>query len=479
MRVITASYHLAILPEHQGNPLIESLPKKVSDADLGIQLSSYPNATPQERKLEPIFRTEYLARLKDLRQPLPVYINCFRAIETAIKEGYSTKNPLSPTTANYIHYTVDNRPEISPLTGFFSPKGCGITVIGESGVGKTCMLEQILNCYPDVIEHKSYNLEDIFIRQVVWLKVDCPADSSIKALCYSILTELDNKLGSVPVKRAATIPLLLEQIEARIKSCFLGILVIDEMQNLNLAKTGGADRLLSFIHSLVNNLGIPVLFCANPPFNELLAKTLKTARRAESNGYFEITLLENDDEWMLFIEELWVLQWTRVYTPLTPELSDKLFELSVGNIELAVRIFRECQRLLIGQENEEITPEVLDYSASTSIRASKQAVDEIRLKRSLGILKRQHKQPDGDSNIKEDTLLKDNSNFLLIPGDLSRPHHHEFSVSIYEKLNAHTIAELIKDQDIFQRYVHQTISMDELFLKGIVCDTLISPDSEV
>ncbi|MCL7891042.1 ATP-binding protein, partial [Klebsiella pneumoniae] len=36
------------------------------------------------------------------------------------------------------------------------------------------------------------------------------------------------------------------------------------MQNLNLAKTGGADRLLGFIHNLVNNLGIPILFCANP-----------------------------------------------------------------------------------------------------------------------------------------------------------------------------------------------------------------------
>ncbi|MCL7891044.1 AAA family ATPase, partial [Klebsiella pneumoniae] len=82
--------------------------------------------------------------------------------------------------------------------------------------------------------------------------------------CHKILSELDSKLGFEPTKRAGTIPLLLDQIEARIKSSFLGILVIDEMQNLNLAKTGGADRLLGFIHNLVNNLGIPILFCANP-----------------------------------------------------------------------------------------------------------------------------------------------------------------------------------------------------------------------
>lgn len=98
------------------------------------------------------------------------------------------------------------------------------------------MLEQILGCFPDTIEHSQYKNHSIPLRQVVWIKVDCPDDSSVRALCHKILSELDSKLGFEPTKRAGTIPLLLDQIEARIKSSFLGILVIDEMQNLNLAK---------------------------------------------------------------------------------------------------------------------------------------------------------------------------------------------------------------------------------------------------
>ncbi|HAH3850484.1 TPA: ATP-binding protein, partial [Escherichia coli] len=292
MKLEKAKYRPAILPEHRGNPLIEALPAKHTDEELVDKLSFYPPHSFEETQLAPFERVEYLTRLKDLRQPLPIYLDCFRAVEMAIKEGYSVKNPLSPTTMNYLHYPTDRRPNIEPRTGYFKPKGCGITVIGESGVGKTCMLEQILGCFPDTIEHSQYKNHSIPLRQVVWIKVDCPDDSSVRALCHKILSELDSKLGFEPTKRAGTIPLLLDQIEARIKSSFLGILVIDEMQNLNLAKTGGADRLLGFIHNLVNNLGIPILFCANPPFNQLLSRTLKAARRAESNGYFDVVLME-------------------------------------------------------------------------------------------------------------------------------------------------------------------------------------------
>ena len=72
------------------------------------------------------------------------------------------------------------------------------------------------------------------------------------------------------------------------------------MQNLNLAKTGGADRLLEFIHNLVNNLRYThLVFCANPPFNHPPANA-KAARRAESNGYFDVDSMKNDAVWRLF-----------------------------------------------------------------------------------------------------------------------------------------------------------------------------------
>ncbi|PSJ45245.1 ATP-binding protein [Zobellella endophytica] len=473
MRHEEAKYNRAILPEHCGNPLIEALPVKLCDDDLVDVLSYYPPYSSDEMKLEPSHRVEYLTRLKALRQPLPIYFDCFRAIEIAIKEGYSAKNPLSPTTMNYLHYPVGERTKVEPGTGYFQAKGCGITIIGESGVGKTCMLEQILCHFPDTITHTRYNGMSIPLRQVVWIKVDCPEDSSIRALCHKILTELDIKMGLEPTAKERTIPSLIEQIEARIKSSFLGILVIDEMQNLNLAKTGGADRLLGFIHNLVNNLGIPIIFCANPPFNKLLSKTLKTARRAESNGYFDFELMENDEVWGVFVEELWDLQWTNVKTPLSQELNDTLYDLSVGNIDLAVRIFREAQRYIIGAEDERNTPEVLRHASSIAIRASKDITDEMKRERSISLLKRKKKESSPvleKSPSDERMSLVHSGNLQTIPGDLTRPHHPEFSSKINQLQNTEDLYPLIGDMDLIQRAATQDDPLELLRAKNILCE---------
>lgn len=338
MKVQKAKYVNAILPEHQGNPLIEALPEKKTWEELMNQFSNYPDYAEEIcDEPDPLVREEYLSRIKQLRQPLHDYYECFRLIERAIKEGYSTKNPFSPSTRCYLHHLVDEKPSIEPIDGYFQPNGDGITLIGDSGVGKTCMLEQILNYFPKVILHDTYHGKPMDVmKQVVWCKVDCSHNSSVRELCVDILSALDIALDRKRTSPGATIGALLVQIEQQIKSSFLGILVIDEMQRMKFRRTGGENNLLNFLHSLMNKLGVPILFCANPPLDVSLAKTLKAARRAESGGYMRMRPLEKDSEqWKIFIRQLWNYQWTNIYTELTSELSDTLYDLSLGNLDLS------------------------------------------------------------------------------------------------------------------------------------------------
>lgn len=468
MRREKAVYHEAILPEYKGNPLIEALQPKLGVDELLGKFSNYPDLDVHIRQHpDPLVREEYTIRLKQLRQPFMIYYECFRAIETAIKDGYSRKNPFSPTTAQYLHYPVDSRPSVEPKTGYFEPKAENITLIGASGVGKTSMLEQVLNYFPSVIEHDFYQGRRMeFTKQVVWLKVECPNNSSVRDLCEEILASLDLVMGDVKSVSANTIGGLMMQIEQRIKSSFLGILVIDEMQRLVLKRTGGENNLLNFLHRLVNKLGVPLFFCANPPFDETLSKTLKAARRAESAGYIQMEPLKrNSVEWEAFIGELWEIQWTSIYNELTVELNDKIYELSLGNLDIAHRIYREAQRLVIMSESddERINIAVLEHAYIRACGLSSKTV-EIKELRAQVSLPRCNRVQSGSNISVPRTVPK---TFIA---DITRPQHPEFEMQLRELIGSVDLFARIPEADIFQQALEHERPLELLKKRKIVCD---------
>lgn len=468
MRREKAVYHETILPEYKGNPLIEALPPKLGLNELLEKFSNYPNLDKHIRQhRDPLVREEYTIRLKQLRQPFQIYYECFRAIETVIKDGYSRKNPFSPTTAQFLHYPVDSRPSIEPKTGYFEPKAESITLVGTSGVGKTSMLEQILNYFPCVIEHDVYHGQRMeYSQQVVWLKVECPSNSSVRDLCEEILDSLDLIMGEEKSAVANTIGGLMRQIEQRIKSSFLGILVIDEMQRLELKRTGGENNLLNFLHWLVNKLGVPLFFCANPPFDDTLSKILKAARRAESAGYFQMEPLKRDsDEWEAFIGELWEIQWTSIYNELTVELNDKMYELSLGNLDIAHRIYREAQRFVILSESEDerISTAVLEHAYIKACGLSSKTVEIIELRAQVAL-------PCGNrSQSGSDKPAQPTASKTLIP-DITRPQHPEFEMQLRELVGSVDLFARISEPDIFQQAIDYERPLEILKTKISVCD---------
>lgn len=449
-----AIYSSSILPEHNGNPFIESLPPKEDIQAVMKKLAYYPPCTKKERNIDdPLKREEYLERLTQLRQPFALYYETFRSIERAIRSAYADKNPLLPSTQNFLHYTEDTRPTIKPNNGFFKSNAECITLIGESGVGKTSMIEQILSCFPQVIIHSKYKDTTLeYKEQVLWIKIDCPHNSSVRDLCENILEQLDSIMSNEPTKPDRTIGSLIRQILQRIKTSFLGILIIDEMQNLKFKRTGGEDTLLKFLHSLVNNLGVPLMFCGNPPFDDSLSKTLKSSRRAESGGFYEMIHLEHkSEEWKIFIEELWLLQWTNIETALTEELNNKLYELSTGNVDLAMRTFRESQRLLIGTHDESISTNVLEQGNLIACGLSSRT-EHIMYMRS-NYMNSKNKSIN-DSTVKT-SGMELNAKKPTIHGDINRPAHPEFEENINHLLLSNNIHELIINPDIIRSSINK------------------------
>lgn len=351
-----AVYTKGMLPEYEGNPLIEALPPVEDDSAILRSLFSQPMISPDDRMLSPLLRKKCLSRLEALVCPTPTYLDMHRAIEDALLEGYRAKNPFSATTAQWLYYVDGSEAGVFPASGPFKSRARITTVVGESGTGKSTMIESIISRYPQVIEHTNYNGTDLPIRQLVYVIVECPSSASVKALCKAILKSIDSVMGTdySRMPRGSSVDDYEDEVERAVRNCFVGAIVIDEFQNMSVQRSGGQKGLIAFLLRLVNNSGIPFIPVGTPDVEDLVGKALRTSRRFEAGGVINVRPLDKI-LWKLFIERLWNYQWTAKVTPLNKELSDELFRLSRGIHDFAIRTFARAQRAAIDAGHELLT----------------------------------------------------------------------------------------------------------------------------
>ena len=175
------------IDEYRNNPFIEALPPILSQEDVIEKLSVYPKYDEKERSYDTKRRIHLTQRLYQYFQPLSLHFDLEDRFSRTIRQGYLSRNPLS---ANYAS-SLKNGGKIvrNPSLGFnntdFRSTASGFTIMGVSGIGKTTSIDRVLSLYPQVIVHSEYNDIDLNLLQISWLKIDCPYDGSVKALCIN------------------------------------------------------------------------------------------------------------------------------------------------------------------------------------------------------------------------------------------------------------------------------------------------------
>ena len=179
-----AIYTEQSLPEYKDNPLIEALPPIWDNGEVVDMLSHNDGHHDGERQFSPHNRMHFVFRLFRYFQPLEQHIDINQRFSLCIRQGYLHRSPLSP---DYAMALADGHKAIKSgkyyLSTAYNPTGSGFTIIGLSGVGKTSAITRILNLYPQVIVHSRYHDKPLVLKQIVWLKLDCPHDGLIKGLC--------------------------------------------------------------------------------------------------------------------------------------------------------------------------------------------------------------------------------------------------------------------------------------------------------
>lgn len=288
----------------------------------------------------------YIQRLARYFDPLTRHLSLEQRIGMLIRQGYVGRNPL---TTDYVRRLRNNheralhrdleRDPLHPVT----TTATGFSLIGASGLGKTRSVDSILRLYPQIVEHDA----PMVLKQVVWLKLECPHHGSAKQLCISFFNEMDSILGTQFQARhgsgRAALDEMVVHMAATADRHALVILVIDEIQHLMQAPGTGRDDLLNFLVTLINKIGLPVMIIGTPAALPLLDGAFRQARRASGLGSATWKPDIHDGDWSHFIERMWSFQWTKKSTPLDREIRAALADESQGVVDVVLKLFMLTQ----------------------------------------------------------------------------------------------------------------------------------------
>jgi hypothetical protein len=193
--------------------------------------------------------------------------------------------------------------------------------------------------------------------------------------------------------------------------------VIDEIQRLSHAKSGGAEKMLNFFVQLSNTIGIPVVLVGTFKARRILSGAVHQIRRGAGQGDMiwdrmpegnwvtspkeELekaapkarqkkvalpTAVPTDAEvpgvWQVFLESLWRYQYIRTPCPLTEELARALYDCTQGITDFAAKVFMLAQARAITTSRdgkEELTTNIIQSVALDSLRQAQPVLEALRM----------------------------------------------------------------------------------------------------
>lgn len=360
---VKAVYRDPGLECYQGNPLIEALPPIYTEAQVARLLQYAPLYKTSYREMPLEHRLHLILDAVRFIQPLAIHLRLEQCLSRMIRGSYVGRNPYEfGAQASYYRQVRGLAEKEMPLElppPAITTRGCSL--VGHSGAGKSTAINRILSMYPQVIFHGRYKGRLFTHSQLVYVKLECPYDGLLSGLCKTFFMEVDRLLHTNTYERNVRrgqpkIDDLLLRMAGVASRHSIGVLVIDEIQNLRKAKGDGASDVLDFLLWLDNQLGIPVVLVGTPKALPVLTGEFRRARRAAGQEAIAWNRMrEGEKDWELFTETLWNYQFVRTNSLLTPELRHVLYYESQGITDIAVKVYMLAQIEAITNRTEVLT----------------------------------------------------------------------------------------------------------------------------
>lgn len=193
---------------------------------------------------------------------------------------------------------------------------------------------------------------------------------------------MDQLLGTDYLRKFGTgnntVDMMLPRMEQIATLHSIGVLIIDEIQHLDLAKSGGSEKMLNFFVTLVNTIGIPVILIGTTKALPILQGEFRQARRGSGQGDVLWDRMKNDGYWKLLMQGMWGLQWTKNEIPMTQELIDTIYDESQGIVDIAVKLYAMSQIKAIATGKEIITSAIIRQTSKESFGLVRPMIEALR-----------------------------------------------------------------------------------------------------
>jgi hypothetical protein len=389
---VQAQYVKTGVTRFNGLPLIEALPPlPATKQTLILQLSNYPERpTAEIRQRTQIVRTMELSTLADVVYPFPAYGESALDLTKIIRESYVARNPLNAIDIQRRHALASNGADRLPFPSDWKSSAQGHFMVAITGMGKSTFWNAFSLRYPQLIEHTAYCGHPLAIRQVVYVFLSVPHDATIKGLCIQFFDEIDRILGdtdySTEAKSVRTIALMVQLMHRVATTVSLGLVVIDDVQNLRAAKGTTAEFLLNLFSEIVERLGISLFLMSTPAIDNVLINIVRNTRKSASSGCVPmLPMAKGSVVWEDFTETYWDYTYVKKKKRLTDDIRNAWWDASAGDTAFAVLAFIMTQQNAIGGEIEEVNEQGFQRTMATSMAVLQPAIAALRSRKKIAL----------------------------------------------------------------------------------------------
>ncbi|WP_108016775.1 AAA family ATPase [Acidovorax sp. CF316] len=340
-----------------------------------------------------------LMAVLDLHLPSLEEQRLFETIDLMIRQNYDRLSPLAPST--WSHISGQSATTNQPLRA--TPSAAA--VVGISGTGKSEAISRCLSLYPNqVIRHDSFFRMVNGLTQPLFLSLNAPFNGKADQLGLDLMIAYRQATGSTRFDEALESrskqngPKLLREWLQVASSHFLGLLHIDEIQNLFKLATVASrkhrnpgsrapelriveDETLKWILTFLNTSRIPLLISGTPDGMSAIQTRISNTQRLTSFGHHVFKHFEGDNE--STFKQHWLprlVLYQYVARPLAPsdELVDLILTKTGGVQRLIIALWIAAHRVAFERKDDDLRLEDFQTAADTNFALVSGAVDALR-----------------------------------------------------------------------------------------------------